>query len=101
MSDAQNKYCFLLIQAVSLPPNQALELGPLALDLSGDKVLAARLLIDGAVAARAALWPEPFKYLDLYDPGLEIARLGDSLRGHGRGDGTDTGAGKKFSAIHG
>ena len=66
--------------AVSLPPNQTSELGAFTLDLSGDKVLAARLVVDGVVAARAALWPEPFKYLSLPEPGLEIARAGSTLR---------------------
>ncbi|MEP7356220.1 MAG: glycoside hydrolase family 2 protein [Anaerolineales bacterium] len=75
-------------QPVTLPPNQALELGEFALDLSGDKVLAARLLVDGAVAARAALWPEPFKYLALPEPGLELAR-----------DGAGDGAGLRLRAA--
>jgi beta-mannosidase len=30
--------------------------------------------------ARAALWPEPFKYLRLPDPEIEITRLGDQVR---------------------
>ena len=66
--------------ALTLPPNEASELGAFALDLSGDKVLAARLVVAGAVAARAALWPEPFKYLTLPEPGIEMARDGARLR---------------------
>jgi len=68
-------------RAVRLPPNQARELGAFALPAGQPLlVLGARLSVAGPVAARAALWPEPFKYLDLKDPGIEIATAGDQLR---------------------
>ncbi len=67
-------------RAVNLLPNQATELGSFALQSGQPLVLGARLRLDGQVVARAALWPEPFKYLHLPDPGLEITRVGDQLR---------------------
>ncbi|KAL4734822.1 glycoside hydrolase superfamily [Aspergillus similis] len=38
-------------------------------------VLAARLWVDGELVARDVDWPQPFKYLDLSDRGLEITRI--------------------------
>jgi beta-mannosidase len=64
---------------VSLAPNQATELGTLALPEGQPLVLAARLRVQGQIAARAALWPEPFKYLDLPEPGIELSHSGDQL----------------------
>ncbi|HEU5367954.1 MAG TPA: glycoside hydrolase family 2 protein, partial [Ktedonobacterales bacterium] len=63
---------------VVLPANQATELGRLAYDGESLLVASAHLLVQGAVVARAALWPEPFKYLTLPDPELEVARLDES-----------------------
>jgi beta-mannosidase len=60
-------------RSVTLDPNRATELGLAELPLDETTVLAARLSVDDAVVARAALWPEPFKYLTLPDPGLELA----------------------------
>ncbi|PLB51612.1 beta-mannosidase B [Aspergillus steynii IBT 23096] len=37
-------------------------------------VLAARLWVDGSVTARDVDWPQPFKYLDLSDRGLEVTK---------------------------
>lgn len=66
---------------VILRANQATELGLYAFESTHQLVVGARLLLDGAVAARAALWPEPFKYLTLPDPGIELTRLAaDRLR---------------------
>jgi beta-mannosidase len=59
---------------VSLPPNQATELGGFGFDPGGALVLDARLRVDGEVVARDALWPEPFKYYRLPDP-LIVADL--------------------------
>lgn len=40
-------------------------------------ILAARLWVDGQVVARDVDWPQPFKYLDFADRGLEVtARAG-------------------------
>ena len=60
---------------VVLRPNQTTELGAFAFDAYRPLILSAQLLIKGAVAARGALWPEPFKYLILPDPQIEMTRL--------------------------
>jgi beta-mannosidase len=60
---------------VTLAPLAATELG--VAPAPGEAVLAARLLKGDETLARAALWPEPLKYLALPDPGLSIASLGD------------------------
>lgn len=66
---------------VQLPANSSTELGPVELAFDGETVLGAALLVGGEVAARATLWPEPFKYLALPDPGLSMTREGaDTLR---------------------
>ncbi|KAF5856185.1 hypothetical protein ETB97_007712 [Aspergillus alliaceus] len=41
-------------------------------------VLAARLWVAGEVAARDVDWPQPFKYLDLSDRGLEVNMVSES-----------------------
>ncbi|HEY8745355.1 MAG TPA: hypothetical protein VIU62_19880, partial [Chloroflexota bacterium] len=67
-------------QEVTLLPNQATELAAQPASAAG-VVTGARLLLGERVVARAALWPEPFKYLTLPDPGLQIERLSnDRLR---------------------
>jgi beta-mannosidase len=67
-------------RAVSLGPNRATELGDVPTASAGE-VIGARLTRGGEVIARAALWPEPLKYLALGDPGLRVERLGgDRLR---------------------
>ncbi|HEX6778779.1 MAG TPA: glycoside hydrolase family 2 protein, partial [Ktedonobacterales bacterium] len=63
---------------VTLAPNQATELGNFAFDNKGQFVVSARLVQDSAVVARAALWPEPFKYLKLPDPQIELTRLDEN-----------------------
>jgi beta-mannosidase len=60
---------------VTLPPLAATELG--LLSATGEAVLAARLLRGDELLARAALWPEPLKYLALPDPGLTVTNLRD------------------------
>lgn len=40
-------------------------------------VLAARLWVNNEIIARDVDWPQPFKYLDLSRPGLEIQQYGD------------------------
>src|SRR5258708_15219011 len=49
-------------QLVTLPPNRATELGGAVFPRNEPTVLAAHLLRDDVVIARAFLWPEPFKY---------------------------------------
>jgi beta-mannosidase len=62
---------------VALEPNRSTELGPHTMDRETPRVLAAVLRIGNEIVARAALWPEPFKYLTLQDPEISIERLGD------------------------
>jgi len=66
-------------RALDLPPNRATELGTFALAPGQPLVVGARLRLGGQVVARAALWPEPFKYLSLPDPRLDVTRTGDQL----------------------
>jgi beta-mannosidase len=66
-------------RALNLLPNTATELGAFALQPGQPLVLGARLRLGSQVVARAALWPEPFKYLSLADPQIEITRAGDQL----------------------
>lgn len=67
-------------RAVALAPNQATELGLCAFAATGTQVLGARLLVNGVTVSRAALWPEPFKYLTLPDPGLQVVQEQATLR---------------------
>lgn len=60
---------------VVLASNRATELGSIELQAAGPQVLTAQLLQGQKVVARAALWPEPFKYLALSDPELLIEKL--------------------------
>jgi beta-mannosidase len=70
-------------QPVTLAPNQATELGQPGFRRGDSQVLAARLFQQGEVVARTTLWPEPFKYLTLPDPGIKIEHLdADLLRIH-------------------
>jgi beta-mannosidase len=60
---------------VVLAANQATELREVGSQASETHVLAVRLVKDGKVIARAALWPEPFKDLTLPDPEIAIEHL--------------------------
>jgi beta-mannosidase len=44
-------------------------------------VLAARLWIDGKLAARDMDWPQPLKYLDFLDRGVEVRTMGANSSG--------------------
>jgi beta-mannosidase len=63
---------------VSLLPNQATELGLFA-GAGRNRVLSVRLLAADGVVARAALWPEPFKYISWPDPQIALTRTGPDL----------------------
>jgi beta-mannosidase len=66
---------------LSLAPNQTTELGSFTFKAESQLIMSALVLEQGQVIARGTLWPEPFKYLTLPDPQLEIVRLGnDKLR---------------------
>lgn len=41
-------------------------------------VLAARLWVDDKIVARDVDWPQPFKYLDFADRGLEVKRVSEA-----------------------
>jgi beta-mannosidase len=62
-------------RAVEVAANRATELSEIAITNDKSLVIGARLLKEGAVLARTALWPEPFKYQDFPDPGVQIERL--------------------------
>ncbi len=62
---------------VELAPNRASELGEVVSQQDENCMLAARLLVQGEVRARATLWVEPFKYLRLPEPGIVVKRLDD------------------------
>ena len=42
-------------------------------------VLAARIWVDGELVSRDADWPQPLKYLDFSDRGVEVTRQGDTI----------------------
>lgn len=63
------------LQKVVLLPEQATELGNFPYNAEAGLVVEAVLLKDGEIVARATLWPEPFKYLQLPDPEIRISRL--------------------------
>ncbi|WP_235932493.1 beta-mannosidase [Dictyobacter arantiisoli] len=65
-------------QTIVLPPNQASELATLSRPQGENWVMQARLLKDKAIVARATLWPEPFKYLSLPDPEIEIEQIDEN-----------------------
>lgn len=67
-------------RTVTLAANQATELGLCSFDAAKRQVLGARLLVNGAIASRATLWPEPFKYLTMPDPGLQVVQEGEMVR---------------------
>ncbi len=75
--DLHGALVFTERRTVTLHPNQATELGPVAFEQNGTTVVAARLLVDGVIAARTTVWPEPFKYLALPDPQITVERLND------------------------
>lgn len=53
---------------VLLKPNRSAELIAFPFENTGSLVLDARFRVDTKVIARAALWPEPYKYMRLFDP---------------------------------
>lgn len=65
---------------IQLAPNQATELPGFNFDLDEPVVLGAYLLVDGEIADRAVLWPEPLKYLNFPDPELTVNREDDTVR---------------------
>ncbi len=64
-------------RTVVLQSNQATDLGTITFDVQRPLILSALLLMQGTVVAREVLWPEPFKYLRLPAPEIEMTRLGE------------------------
>jgi beta-mannosidase len=62
-------------RAIELAANRATEMGEVGITYDEALVIGARLLQEEVVLARTTLWPEPFKYLELPDPEIEIERL--------------------------
>ena len=62
-------------QTVALLANQATELGNVSFRDEEKQVLCVHLLHQGEIVSRAALWPEPFKYLPLPDPQIHVQRI--------------------------
>jgi beta-mannosidase len=60
---------------VTLTPNGCTELGTWQPSSDEPVVIALRLMNDATVQARAALFPEPFKYHNFDDPGLEVQSI--------------------------
>jgi beta-mannosidase len=60
---------------VQIPALGSAELGLFGAGALGDRVVAARLLAGDTTLARATLWPEPLKNLDLPDPDLTLKEL--------------------------
>jgi beta-mannosidase len=63
---------------IFLAGHQSSELGLFEFNANVPTVVAAKLTAAGQVA-RSVLWPEPFKFTPLPDPGLEISRDGETL----------------------
>ncbi len=63
--------------SVTLKPHQTTPLGSVGLTVDPTHILQAQLLVDGVVQARAALWPEPLKYLTLPNPEIAVEHLAD------------------------
>jgi beta-mannosidase len=60
---------------VVLPANQATALNRFTYDTERQLIASAQLVVGNKIVARATLWPEPFKYLTLPDPEVEVTRL--------------------------
>ncbi len=58
---------------------QATELGAMSLQPDKQHVLSATLWQGDVVVSRATLWPEPFKYLSLPEPEVQVTSGGDNL----------------------
>lgn len=63
---------------VNLESNLATEVTTIPFKATEQLVVSAKLIRDGQILARVALWPEPFKYLHLPDPAIEVTRLSDN-----------------------
>jgi beta-mannosidase len=66
---------------IVLVPNGTTEIFTGSIDNRNEEphVLAARIWIDGEIVSRDTDWPQPLKYLDFEDRGLEVTSHGDSI----------------------
>lgn len=66
-----------VVEDVKIVPNGTTVVLDGVIDHAVDEphVLAARIWVDGRLVARDVDWPQPFKYLDLSNRGLEITRV--------------------------
>ena len=66
---------------VKLVPNGSTDILSGTIDNRNEEphVLAVRLWVDGEIVARDVDWPQPLKYLDFEDRGLEVIPRGDTI----------------------
>lgn len=66
---------------VKLVPNGSTDILSGTIDNRNEEphVLAVRLWVDGEIVARDVDWPQPLKYLDFADRGLEVLPRGDTI----------------------
>ena len=66
---------------IKLVPNGTTDILSGTIDNENEEphVLAARMWIDGEIVARDVDWPQPLKYLDFKDRGVEVVARGDSI----------------------
>ncbi|KAL4930395.1 beta-mannosidase [Aspergillus undulatus] len=67
----------IVYEDVTIIPNGTTNVLDGVIDHAVDEshVLAARVWVDGELVARDVDWPQPFKYLDLSNRGLEVTRI--------------------------
>lgn len=67
---------------VRITPNGTTEIfkGTIDNTTTEPHVLAARIWIDGQVVSRDVDWPQPLKYLDFHERGVEVMPEGDMIR---------------------
>ena len=67
---------------VSIVPNGTTEIFKGTIDNTKTEphVLAARIWVDGRLVSRDVDWPQPLKYLDFHDRGVEVVPEGNEIR---------------------
>lgn len=67
---------------VSIVPNGTMEIFKGTIDNTKTEphVLAARIWVDGRLVSRDVDWPQPLKYLDFHDRGVEVVPEGNEIR---------------------
>jgi beta-mannosidase len=69
------------VKQVKLVPNGTTEVFSGTIDNRNEEphVLSARLWIDGEIVSRDVDWPQPLKYLDFEDRGVQVIPQGDTI----------------------